>query len=87
MGAEAKVEQRFIDWKLLAQKWLHSRKVLLYIFLIIIGTIGLFMKLLDGGQWVDLVKWATAGYMIGNAGEHIADGINQCGGGDDSGKS
>jgi hypothetical protein len=62
----AVAEKKFIDWELLAKSWIHSRKCMLYVIVLLLGSIFLFVKLLDGGQWVDLVKWATGGYMAGN---------------------
>lgn len=46
-----------------------SRKFILAVGCITIGTGLLLYKSIDGAQWVDAVKWVTGLYMAGNVGE------------------
>jgi hypothetical protein len=71
----AVVEKKFFDTKQLIQKWFHSRKIAIYLAVLLVGTIGLFLRLLDGGQWTDLAKWSSGAYMTANALDGIGDGI------------
>jgi predicted phosphoadenosine phosphosulfate sulfurtransferase len=49
-----------------------SRKFMLAVGCIAIATGLLLYKSIDGGQWVDVVKWVTGLYMAGNVGEKYA---------------
>ncbi len=76
LGQEAaKIEQKLVDWKLLAVKWFHSRKALIFLLAFAAGCLALALHRIDGGQWVDLVKWSVGGYMLGNAGSAVAGAL------------
>ena len=49
-----------------------SRKFMLAVGCIAIGTGLLLYTSIDGAQWVDVVKWVTGLYMAGNVGEKYA---------------
>ena len=68
-------EEKLIHWRMICQSWFHSRKALLFLVVFCIANVGLFLHLLNGDQWVDVVKWSVAGYMAGNAGSAIAVAI------------
>jgi hypothetical protein len=73
MSELSKTEKIFFDWELLAKKWLHSRKCVLYLVVLLVGSTFLVLKFINGAQWVDLVKWGTAGYMAANSVSNISD--------------
>ena len=51
--------------------------VAIFLLVMVVGTIALFFKLVDGGQWIDLTKWAAGGYMAGNALDGIGDALKK----------
>jgi hypothetical protein len=73
------VKKKFIRWDELASKWFHSRKVAIYLVVMVVASIALFLKFVDGGQWTDITKWATSGYMAGNALDGIGDALKSKG--------
>lgn len=76
MGSNSEgVKNKFIRWDELASKWFHSRKVAIYLGVMLVASVALFLKLVDGGQWTDITKWATSGYMAGNALDSIGDAL------------
>ena len=74
-----KVENKLFDTRLLIFKWFHSRKVAIYLAVMVVASVALFLKHVDGGQWVDITKWATSGYMAGNALDGIGDALKSKG--------
>jgi hypothetical protein len=79
MSEIQKAENKFFDVKLLVQKWFHSRKVAIYLAVMFVASVALFLHHVDGGQWVDVTKWATSGYMAGNALDGIGDALKSKG--------
>lgn len=69
-------EEKLIHWRKITQSWFHSRKALLFLVVFCIANVGLFFRLLNGDQWVDIMKWSVAGYMVGNAGSGIASALS-----------
>jgi hypothetical protein len=65
---------KLINVELLASKF-HSRKAILYLLVLITGTVAMFLKVLDGGQWVELAKWSTTAYLSANAIDGFSDAI------------
>jgi len=66
------VEGKLIHWRKVTQSWFHSRKALLLLVVLTLGSVALFVGKLDGGQWLNLVKWAVPAYMAANVGDSIA---------------
>lgn len=62
---------KLIHWRMVTQSWFHSRKALIFLVVFVIANVALFVKLIDGGQWIDVIKWSCASYM----GANVADGI------------
>ena len=71
----SEVKKTFWDREQLIQKWAHSRKVAIYLAVMLTATVALFFKLLDGGHWTDIVKYSTTGYFGANAVDGIGDAL------------
>ena len=66
----AKAEDALIHWRKVAQSWFHSRKALIFLVTFVIANVALFTHLLNGDQWITIIKWDVASYMAAN----VADG-------------
>ena len=66
---------------------MHSRKVAIYVIIMIVATIALFIKLLDGDHWTQVTKWATTGYLAGNALDGFSDAWKSQAQGNDDGSA
>jgi hypothetical protein len=77
MSEIEKVEKKLWDKEQLIQKWFHSRKAAIYIAVFVVGTVAFFIHRLDGGQWTELIKWTTSGYLASNAVAGIADSLQK----------
>jgi hypothetical protein len=64
---------RLVHWRMMLQSWVHSRKALIFLAVFVVASIGLFAKLLNAGQWIDVVKWSATSYMAAN----VVDGAAQ----------
>lgn len=73
--APSEVKSSFFNTEELIKKWFHSRKVAIYIAVMVVASVALFLKFVDGGQWGEVCKWATSGYMAGNAVDGISDAL------------
>ena len=73
------VEEKLIQWRKIAQSWMHSRKALICLVAFAVASAALFVHVMDGGQWVDVVKFLVPSYMAGNVGDSIASAIKGSG--------
>lgn len=46
---------------------------MLLVVTFVVGVAALFFKRIDGGQWVDITKWAVGSYMAANAAEGVSN--------------
>lgn len=70
------VEERLIQWRKIAQSWMHSRKALIFLVTFTIANVALFLKLLNGDQWITIIKWTVASYMGANVADGVSDAIS-----------
>lgn len=49
------------------RKW-NSRKFAIAMFLVALSSVALYLKLLEGAQWIEFNKWICFAYMMGNVG-------------------
>lgn len=66
---------RLIHWRMIMQSWIHSRKAFLLLAVFTVASAALFVGRIDGGQWVDVVKWAVPIYMAANVADGITDAV------------
>lgn len=54
----------------------NLRKLIVVSVIIGLGTVLAFLRFIDGAQWVDLMKWIAAIYVVGNIGSAVADKVS-----------
>lgn len=73
---DAKTEkQKLLNFRMMLQSWFHSRKAFIFLAVFVVASVLCAIGRVDGGQWVDVVKWAATAYMAANVGDGVAQAL------------
>jgi len=53
-----------------------GRKFLFVVVVLVLSSAALYIDKINGGQWVDLLKWVGGSFMVSAAAEGVAGRLN-----------